>query len=137
VVVNNWTRFLPRFSFLLLLLSTCDQPVLEPGYPHEPPTPFFDVTESSGYVAIDLGTPTGGWTEAWGINEAGQIVCLAEDDVGWRTFIWEDGVWTDVGTLGGNRTYPGNIGLSEAGHVVGSSETDDREERCGRSVPLP
>ena len=75
-------------------------------------------------VITDLGTLGGAPNEqstARFINERGQIV-------GWsgpyasaatRAVIWDGGVVHDIGTLGGDRSMPS--GLSDAGHVVGSS----------------
>ena len=72
----------------------------------------------------DLGTLNGdgsgfGW--ATRINNAGQIVGYATSVQPYHGFIWENGVMTDVGTLGytGNLAYSQALGISDSGQVVG------------------
>jgi probable HAF family extracellular repeat protein len=78
----------------------------------------------------DLGTLTGGSGDdsfAWDINAAGQVVGLSTVGVDERNypiyhaFLWEAGVMTDLGTLGGNGSEA--RGINSAGQVVGTSET--------------
>jgi probable HAF family extracellular repeat protein len=81
-------------------------------------------------VMVDLGTLGGYHSHAYGINAAGQVVGESRvsrvgapgeflGDV--HAFLWEKGVWTDLGTLGGRNSYA--RGISPTGQVVGFSET--------------
>jgi probable HAF family extracellular repeat protein len=68
------------------------------------------------YTVTDLGT-LGGDSEAWGINDAGQVV----GESGARAFLWQDGLMADLGNLGG----PGAdaFAINDVGQVVGDSIT--------------
>jgi probable HAF family extracellular repeat protein len=71
----------------------------------------------------DLGTPGGGTSSAFGINDAGQVVGRAETATGYdQAFIaGPDGVgMTDLGTLGAG-DFPMAHGINDAGQVVGWS----------------
>jgi probable HAF family extracellular repeat protein len=81
---------------------------------------------------VVLGTLGGTIGAAEAINDAGQVVGSSLDgDGNQRVFFWEDGVMTDIGTLGGSitrlpPTLPG-WPLSDAGHIVGLSSTGGGE----------
>jgi probable HAF family extracellular repeat protein len=88
-------------------------------------------------VMTDLGTlpasPGADFSRATGINPAGQVVGYTGPDVapdeapvGQHAFLWEKGVMTDLGTLGG--TYSRAFGINPAGDIVGMSETAGGDE---------
>ena len=56
------------------------------------------------YTIVDLGTLGGATSVALGINNLGQVVGGADLATGFRhAFLWDDGVMTDLGTLGSDR----------------------------------
>jgi probable HAF family extracellular repeat protein len=84
----------------------------------------------------DLGTLGGNDAVAGEVNEGGQIVGFSytnttpNDTTGVPTvhpFLWQNGVMTDVGSLGGTIAVPGDIGaggtqvLNDSGEVAGTS----------------
>ena len=84
----------------------------------------------------DLGTFGGNLSQAFGINDSGQIVGYAEvaptvagnaDDSSSsgdaHAFLWKDGVMKDLGTLGGNESFASAVNAS--GDVVGMARTAD------------
>jgi probable HAF family extracellular repeat protein len=63
------------------------------------------------------------YSRAVDINDAGQVLIISEDaDLGATSssLIWEDGVLTDLGNLGGD--FTNGVDINERGHVVGSFE---------------
>jgi probable HAF family extracellular repeat protein len=77
------------------------------------------------YRVTDLGTLGGTWSIAYGLNDRGQVVGIANvaGDANWHGFLWQNGVMTDLGTLGGGNSYA--IGISASSVVTGGSETTD------------
>jgi len=74
------------------------------------------------YTITHLGGLSGTqFASATSINESGQIVGTSAS----HAFFWENGVMTDLGTLGSNRSAANAI--NERGQVVGESETASGE----------
>ena len=68
----------------------------------------------------DLGSLGGPGSEACAINEAGEIVGMAqtsEAELSWHAFLWSKGEMHDLGTLGGPESYA--YRLNRSGQVVG------------------
>lgn len=71
---------------------------------------------------IDLGTPAGRNSIAYGINAAGQIVGHSEAGGERYAFLWDANAgWQEMGTLGG--TWSGATAINASGQVVGYSPT--------------
>lgn len=77
------------------------------------------------YEITDLGSLGGDYSYGDSINDAGQVVGDAETSSGVNhAFLWQGGVMTDLGTLGGSRGSRATA-ISEAGQVVGYSFVRD------------
>jgi probable HAF family extracellular repeat protein len=87
-------------------------------------------------VIHDLGTLDGGsFSLSISVNDVGQIGGISDNGVPdpfslfgngvqMRTFLWEDGVMQDVGTLGGTDSLPGsNCDNQRRNQIVGFSYT--------------
>ncbi len=74
------------------------------------------------YTLTDLGTLGGSVSEAYDINNAGQVAGYATNaSQEMRAFVYENGAMKDLGTLGGARSVAWGIG--EDGQIVGNSRT--------------
>jgi probable HAF family extracellular repeat protein len=69
---------------------------------------------------IDIGTPSGwAWSDAFGINEMGQVVGRVSVRDDYHASLYENGVLIDLGTLGGTWSWAWSI--NNHGQVVGYS----------------
>ena len=82
--------------------------------------------------AIDLGTLGGNESSAFSVNNRGQVVGLALNDIPdpfsffatqLRAFLWQQGAMQDLGTLGGPEAWA--LFVNERGQVAGFSLTND------------
>jgi probable HAF family extracellular repeat protein/T5SS/PEP-CTERM-associated repeat protein len=117
-----------RRILVLLLLAAL---LLLPGAAHQAPAaqaaPRSDPPARPRYTVTDLGALAGDFSQAWDINDKGQVVGQTQVNIAtpeglpYHAFIWERGVMTDVGTLGGYMSIA--WGINNAGQVVGWSHT--------------
>ncbi len=78
---------------------------------------------------IDLGSLSGGPSEAWDINSSGQIVgCSMTTSGEEHACLWEGNKIIDLGTLGGTNSKA--YGINERGQIVGASDTATKEEHA-------
>src|SRR5690606_4112783 len=72
------------------------------------------------YQVIDLGTlPGGNYSEAWDINNSGQVVGRSSIPGSTRGFLWQNGNMIDIGTLGGS--YSEAEAINNSGQIVGAA----------------
>jgi probable HAF family extracellular repeat protein len=74
------------------------------------------------YSVIDLGSLGGGlysYTHAYDINAAGQAVGKSNG----HAFLWQNGIMTDLGSLGGS--YGSANAINDLGQIVGTSGASD------------
>jgi probable HAF family extracellular repeat protein len=62
----------------------------------------FQVTAEILYSVTDLGTLGGGFSQGFGINNAGQVTGHSNTSTANHAFLYSNGQMTDLGTLGGN-----------------------------------
>jgi probable HAF family extracellular repeat protein len=72
-------------------------------------------------VRLWLGSLGGGRSEAYGINDNGQVVGWSHTGQEWHAFSWRDGLMVDLGTLGGD--YSRAFAVNSRGQIVGGSKT--------------
>src|SRR4051812_41161912 len=71
-----------------------------------------------GYTVQSIGTHNNGTYAQW-LNEAGDVAGYHYPSGLQRAFVYRNGIFTDIGTLGGSYSWPAD--LSASGAVVGYS----------------
>lgn len=91
------------------------------------------------YTVQDLGTLGGTFSLAGGINNKGEVEGYANllGDTATHAFLWQNGIMTDLGTLGGPNSFA-EYRPSERGQVGGEAETTspdpNGENNCGNHL---
>ena|SRR3989338_1068555 len=81
------------------------------------------------YQIVDLGTLSGSFSYAYGINNNGQIVGMSSTASGYdHAFLYQNGTMTSLDTLGG--AYSGAYGINDIGQIVGFSTTSTGESHA-------
>ena len=78
------------------------------------------------YTVIDLGTLGGAFSDGQSINNKGWVTGTAQlsGNTAQHGFLWQEGVKTDLGSLGGPNSGAGFVGgLNDRGQAVGHAET--------------
>ena len=77
------------------------------------------------YSVIDLGTLGGSYSQGNDINASGQVVgrSTLSDGTG-HAFLWQNGIMTDLGTLGTLGAFSSALGINDFGQIVGYSGGD-------------
>ena len=75
----------------------------------------YTLTELGGFPVSTV------FSEANAVNDEGQLVGASSASSGTHAFLWQDGVMTDLGALGGG--YPDSVAkaINDQGQVVGYS----------------
>lgn len=82
-------------------------------------------------VTQSLGTLGGSSSQAYGVNDAGQVVGVSLTSSGYQgAFLWQNGAMQNLGTLGGNGA--GALAINNAGQVVGWAITGAGQMRAFR-----
>ncbi|MHC4743629.1 MAG: LamG-like jellyroll fold domain-containing protein, partial [Planctomycetota bacterium] len=79
------------------------------------------------YEVVDLGTLGGSYSSAFGINDSGQVVGVADTASGQpHAFVWDKNAgMVDLGTLGGSVSSA--YAINNRGQIVGSARTANNE----------
>jgi probable HAF family extracellular repeat protein len=80
------------------------------------------------YSITDLGTLGGNYSSGWGINNAGQVVGLADTAGNNHAVLWQNNGITNLGTLGGSKSVAWAI--NNAGQVVGFADTSENNSHA-------
>jgi probable HAF family extracellular repeat protein len=76
----------------------------------------------STYTLTDLGSLDGRSAEAYGVNDAGQVVGVSSSGAGSRAFLFQGGGLTDLGVLPGG-TFSAANAINNAGQAAGYSSS--------------
>lgn len=83
-------------------------------------------------VMQSLGTLGGSSSQAFGVNDAGQVVGVSLTSSGYQgAFLWQNGSMQNLGTLGGNGPA-GALAINNAGQVVGFAINGAQQMRAFR-----
>jgi probable HAF family extracellular repeat protein len=109
--------------------------------------PLYHTVLWRGRELVDIGTLPGGTTSiGFSINNEGQVVGFGNNDIPdpfalfpsatqMRTFLWQEGNFQDIGTLGGPDAVPGpGCGNQRPGVIVGQSYINFTPN-AGSSIP--
>jgi probable HAF family extracellular repeat protein len=84
-----------------------------------------------GYDVVPLGTLGGQTSDAWGINDVGEVIGMAQNTGGvLRPFLWRTGQIFDLGTLGGLSGEA--TGINAAAQIVGENQNSSGQWRVVR-----
>lgn len=87
-------------------------------------TALYPAAAQARYTVTDLGTLGGPWSDAWGINNSGQVVGTASlSDGRCHAFLWQKGLMKDLGTFGGRLSRA--FAINDKGQVVGTADVND------------
>jgi len=79
---------------------------------------------SFSYTVTDLGTLGGSSSQAYGINDTGQVVGKADTTNGFsHAFLWVQGTMNDLGTVDGY-SYSSAYKINNVGQVIGSASIE-------------
>jgi probable HAF family extracellular repeat protein len=93
------------------------------GYAGNSINDFQAALYSNGSLQL-LGVLGGTTSQAWGVNDSGEVVGTSTyTGGGWdnHAFLYQSGMMNDLGTLGGSRSY--GYGINNPGTVVGEAST--------------
>lgn len=89
------------------------------------------------YTVVDLGTFGGELSNAFSINNSGEVVGRAEDpNLASRGFLWRDGQLIDIGGLSSSGTGTTAYAINDHGEIVGSSLAQDPQFNGRSSMPF-
>lgn len=80
----------------------------------------FTAFAADEYTFIDLGAFGGFVSRAYDINNSGQVVGETDTPTGRRAFLWENGVMSNLGSLGDRSRA---FAINNSGQIVGETDT--------------